>query len=203
MTNGQALAQFRAIPGDYRDMRQPYRTESEGSEPMYIELAILLDEDLHGTDRVILRVEGPSAESVLLALVSLTGDLDETAQALSEALLRDRNLLKDEEIDASISKWINTPFHPHLVGHISVEIFTGERTDTARITVTTPSLGALIGALFVHFSGTMHRARDVVAAGLTSTNEGGVHLTTNIPAAGTTPRGITPSRLPATPPSRE
>lgn len=148
------------------------------TQQLFIELRVEMDSAMHGDNSIVFRAEGTSAESVILALTTLAGDFDETATALSSAVLDQNHLVGVAPESDVIDEYAHVEFIPPLVGHIQVEVSSPTGIETVTITVTTPSLGSMIGALFLHFAGTVSRIREI----LTGLNDGssGVVVTTNI-----------------------
>jgi hypothetical protein len=149
----------------------------QGAEPIFIELEVLMA----AQDTTKFRAEGVTPEGVISALSSLTGDLDETATHLANLLLTARGLKDASDTSSSIlDENVTIDFAPPLTGSFNVTVILGDYKEQVQITVTTSSIGAMIGSLFVHLSGAEDRARTAVSQGLNDSTSGGVRVTTNI-----------------------
>lgn len=147
---------------------------------VFIEIQIVMDPGMHGDSRIVFRAEGHSAESVAIALTSLTGDLDETATALSSAVLTQNEMIGELSVDDAIALHVHADFRPPLVASYQVEVSSPLGFEAVTVTVTTPSIASMIGALFIHFSGAVSRILDTLANGLENPEHSGVLVFTNL-----------------------
>lgn len=148
------------------------------NQQLFIELRVKMDPVMHGDSSIIFRAEGTSAESAILALTTLAGDFDETATALSTAVIEDNHLVTGGLGKTSLDEYMHVDFDPPLVGHIKVQVSSPAGIEIATLTVTTSSLGAMIGALFLHFTGTVSQIHEILIG--PKDGSSGVIVTTNI-----------------------
>jgi hypothetical protein len=172
------MTHTRRYTGDNSGMDKNQAAQMPQNPKLFIELRVEMDSVMHGDGSIIFRAEGTSAEGVFLALTTFAGDFDETATALSLAVIEDNRLVTDGLGKTPIDEYAHVEFSPPLVGHIQVEVESPSGIETVTLTVTTPSLGSMIGALFLHFTGNVSQVREI----LTGSNDGssGVVVTTNI-----------------------
>jgi uncharacterized protein (DUF111 family) len=148
------------------------------NQQLFTELRVEMDSAVHGDSSIIFRAEGNSAESVSLAPTKCSVDCDETATALSLAVIEGERLVTDIHGKTPVDECAHVEFNPPLADHIQVEVESPYGIETVTLKVTTPTLRSIIGALFLNFTGTVSHIREI----LTGSNDGssGVVVTTNI-----------------------